>query len=269
MLSCGVPAPRPDAGSETAAVRQETEGEEMKAYRRLLAGDFSGIEDESDRSACEYDYERSLKPGNGKSVWKYVIADLNHDGTNELFIQLCPYPYDDPVAGQYYNSFDCDTDFISVPGFCRFSRKSALFTYQGGHPVVSLDDTDDAFYDVLLKGGKVLFVAHSSVSSEIFLGNLDSALYQITEKSYRKLTIDYNIQEKEWYDFLLRDTKYPENIEGVYFIFRNYKNDEPDGEPVPMSRQEWESMERMIDSLVIPDSEWRSNAYFNPLPQLP
>lgn len=71
----------------------------MKAYRRLLAGDFSGLEDESERSACEYDYERSLKLGNGKSVWKYVIADLNHDGTKELFIQLRPYPYDDPVAG--------------------------------------------------------------------------------------------------------------------------------------------------------------------------
>lgn len=65
----------------------EETGEEWEAYKRMLSGDFSLVEDERWGSLQSH-YESNTEGGNEPYSWSYFLMDFNQDGIKELVVRL-------------------------------------------------------------------------------------------------------------------------------------------------------------------------------------
>lgn len=224
--------------------RMKKKGEEWIAYKKILSGDFSLIEDESDRNHLQTNYEWSIEEGGGKCIWRYILMDFNNNGTQELFVQYNPDPYNDN-----------NEDFDSASDFYRSGYEGGIFYYKDGKVICLWSDTLDAnFYSLPLKGGKLLDVSAGPPVPMQFIGHLDSEYNRITEKEYFSVIIDYEYQDKEFYNWLFEE--YNISQEGIYYFFQEYKNGQENGKRIRLSKAQWLQIEKRIDKLLIPDSEW-------------
>ena len=63
----------------------EAGGEEWEAYKTMLEGDFSIVEDK-DWLSLQRNYEWELQEYGGRCRWSYLLMDLDQDGVQELVI---------------------------------------------------------------------------------------------------------------------------------------------------------------------------------------
>lgn len=219
--------------------------EAWNAYKTILSGDFSLIEDESYRNHLEATYEYSLKDGGGKCIWRYILMDFNNDGLNELFVQYQPDPYNNQ-----------NKDFESASDWFCSGYESGLFYYKDGKVICWDSDTVEAnYYWVPLKNGKFLDVALQLPAPYQSINHMDSEFKLITEKAYFSIVIDYKYHGKDFYEWIFKEYNLPEK-EGIYYFFQDYKNDSMNGKRVSLSKAQWQQIEKMIDKLLIPESEW-------------
>lgn len=214
----------------------EETGEEWEAYKTMLRGDFSLVEDEG-WANLQWCYEANLESGAGTCDWNYFLMDFNQDGSQELCIRLYP----DGV------------------------NNTALFRYEDGHIKLwgeSYNSADGHGYELPLRNGKMLSGYWYQNDQIRWIGRLDEDFYMIRERSYSSgmLTEEESNPSNE-----LREE------EGIpYYSFQDYYNDgQPCGAAIDLTEEEWTKVEAMIEELMIPEDAWKSCSVFTPLSDRP
>lgn len=197
----------------------QDEGSEWKAYRSILSGDFTLIEDSYYKSEMEFLYKAATQ--NGKCGWKYILMDFNKDGVNELFIQL-------------------DS-----------GHNSALFSYTNGKVKgISIDDSEGTCYYQPLKGGKILETYDYWIAPTKSVYELDSEFSPVNLIQYISMTVDDYKNFKEYYGTIM--DQFPTiKKNGVYYF------QEVAGKKTSLSVKKWNKIQKGIDRQLIPDSEWK------------
>lgn len=219
--------------TELLPLNEET-GVEWEAYKRMMEGDFSLVEDESGRS-LQSRYESNLEEGNGRCSWSYFLMDFNQDGQKELCIR-------------YYNEGVNNT---------------AYFRYENGHVRMwgSYDSADSHGYDIPLANGKVISVSWYQSDKIIWISRLNPECVPIKERSYSTgITDDEDSQTNA--DKLTE--------EDYFYIFQDYYMDgELCGAPVDLTKEEMDRINGVIEELLIPEDKWKSCSVFTPMPVRP
>lgn len=201
---------------------------EWEAYKTILSGDFSLIEDEDMRSHVKYMYQTSMDEETGTCKWRYILMDTNEDGVNELFVQYSP-----------------------------FGHESGFFCYKNGKVVCVFSDTVEMrAYTLPLKIGKLMHVSYGYNTSRS-IANIDlmDPMYNWNiEKRYLSIDVDYEIQDRDYYNMFLGSYYLPE--EGTYYFYEEIGEDGMMGEPYSLTIGEWERSMEVIESLLIPDEDW-------------
>lgn len=193
--------------------------DEWKAYRSILSGNFTLINDDDDKSEMEYLYKKDSQ--NGKCEWKYILMDFNKDGRDELFIKLTP-DYD-----------------------------SALFRYEDGNiECIYIDDLEMNCFTQPLKGGKLLETYNYWIAPTKTIFELDSEFKSINQKQYISITVDDYKYYKENYGQIIN--QHPTiTKDGVYYF------QELDGKVNELPKENWERIQKDIDEQIVSDSEWK------------
>lgn len=204
---------------------KQDESDEWKAYRSILSGDFTLIEDSDDKSEMEYLYK--LDTQNGKCDWKFILMDFNKDGVNDLFIQL-------------------DSEY-----------NSAFFSYVNGKiQVIGIDDSEETCYLQPLKGGKLLETYDYWIAPTKSVYELDSEFNPVNSIQYISMTVDDYKDFKESYGAILDE--FPTiKKEGVYYF------QEIDGRQINLSEEKWKQIQRDIEGQLISDNEWKDCSELN------
>ena len=197
----------------------QDEGSEWKAYRSILSGDFTLIEDSYYKSEMEFLYKADTQ--NGKCIWKYILMDFNKDDVNELFIQL-------------------DSE-----------HNSAFFSYMDGKVKgISIDDLEATCYLQPLKGGKILETYDYWIAPTKSVYELDSEFMPVNLIQYISMTVDDYKDFKERYGSIMDE--FPTiKKEGVYYY------QEIDRKKTSLSVEKWGKIQKDIEGQLIPDSEWK------------
>lgn len=224
---------------------------EWAAYKRILSGDFSLIEDPEERSYLTSSFTYSLDKNTGRSSWSYMLLDMNGDGLNELYYQ--------------------DKDQ---------SRGLGSFIYKDGS-MTWWYKSDAHESETLLKDGRSLCnFAYGSTSSFI-TGRYDLEFNFIPDKVYTELTISWEegsyydkqyykkfLEEWHWelYTFGERIYKYPDIPlkQGTYYFTQDFKNKVAEGVMTQLSKKEWKEINNALINLYIPDSNWKPVSVFMP-----
>ncbi|NLL04684.1 MAG: hypothetical protein GX270_02585 [Clostridiaceae bacterium] len=201
------------------------ENDEWKAYRSILSGNFTLINEDNCKSEMEHLYKMDFK--NGKCEWKYILMDFNKDGRDELFIQLSP-DYD-----------------------------AALFQYEDGNiGCIGIDDTEKNCFKQPLKGGRLIetYYYNGAVTKTIF--EYDSEFKMVNPKHYFSINVDdYEYYKNNRSEII---NEYPIiTKEGVYY-FQNI-----DGKKTDLSKEDWERIQKDIDEQIVSDSEWKDCSEFS------
>ena len=164
----------------------QDESDEWQAYRSILSGDFTLIEDSYYKSEMEFIYKADTE--SGKCGWKFILMDFNNDGVNELFIQLDP------------------------------EHNSAFFHYADDEVKgISIDDLEATNYLQPLKGGKLLETYNYGFAPTQSVYELDSDFMRINLIQYISITVDDYKDFKENYRDVL--DQFPTiKKEGVYYF---------------------------------------------------
>jgi hypothetical protein len=194
------------------------ENDVWEEYRSILSGNFALINDTDCKLEMEYLFEKSCE--NGKCEWKYVLIDFNKDGIKELFIRL--------------NS-EYDT---------------ALYRYKDGSiECIGIDSMEMNCFTQPLKDGKMVKTYYYNGTTTKTIFEYDSEFNVVNSKQYFSITVD------DYEDFKERNVhiinKYPIiTKEGEYY----YQN--IDGESKPISKEDWDQIQKYIDEQTVCDSEW-------------
>lgn len=194
--------------------------DEWKAYRSILSGNFTLINEDDYKSEMAYLYKMDSQ--NGKCEWKYILMDFNKDGSDELFIQLTP------------------------------DHDSALFHYEDGKiKCIYIDDLEMNCFTQPLKGGKLLETYNYWIAPTKTIFELDSEFGRVNQKRYLSITVDDYEYYKENYGEIIN--QYPViTKEGVYYF------QEIDGKVTELSKEDWERIQKDIDEQIVSDSEWKN-----------
>ncbi|MGL5437534.1 MAG: hypothetical protein ACRDBO_19470 [Lachnospiraceae bacterium] len=207
---------------------EQERGAEWEAFKTILSGNFTLIEDKEDRQMFQRRYRNNVKDY-GECTWRYILLDFNQDGIKDLFIQ------DDSVVGS----------------------DSALLYYSDGKVICAYSDTSDYhdFY-VPFKDGRILYIYDYSVTTNEYIEIVNSDFTFTTEKDYLTIRIDHSLYEESYYD------RFSSNYdaitgEGEYYFVREYNDVTGLGPEVNMTDKARLEVELMIDELLIPENEWR------------
>ena len=215
----------------------EAGGEEWEAYKTMLEGDFSIVEDK-DWLSLQRNYEWELQEYGGRCRWSYLLMDLDQDGVQELVIDA-------------FSALD------------RY-EKTACFRYEDGHVKMWGDYgiEDPRTQKVLLANGKILSTYDHHGRSR-WIERLGPQCQEISEWGY----VIGMITEGP-YD---QGQGSPGDGTGgtVYHHFHDYYHDgEACGAPLELSPEEWEQVEEMIEEMIeelaIPAEAWRPCSVFTP-----
>lgn len=213
----------------------EETGEEWEAYKTMMSGDFSLVEDEQWVS-LQNRYESDLEAGNGTCSWSYFLMDFDQDGFKELCIR-------------YY------TEVVN---------NTAFFRYENGHIKMwgSYGSGDSHGYEKPLRNGKMMSVYWYQDDKIRWINRLDSDFYYNRERSYTS-----GIRNVEGSDFP-NDLKEAEKK--PFYSFQDYYSDgQLCGESVSLSEEEWMQIEDMIEDLMIPETAWQPCSVFTPASDRP
>lgn len=197
----------------------QDEGAEWKAYRSILSGDFTLIQDSDYKSEMEYLYKADTQ--NGKCGWKFILMDFNKDGVNDLFIQL-------------------DSE-----------HNSAFFSYAVGKvQCIGIDDLEATCYLQPLKGGKLLETYDYWIAPTKSVYEIDSEFMPVNLIQYISMTVDDYKDFKENYGTIMDE--FPTiKKEGVYYF------QEINGKKTSLSVEKWKQIQKDIEGQLIPDNEWK------------
>ncbi len=194
--------------------------DEWKAYRSILSGNFTLINEDDYKSEMEYLYKKDSQ--NGKCEWKYVLMDFNKDGSDELFIKLTP------------------------------NHDSALFRYENGNiECIYIDDLEMNCFTQPLKGGKLLETYNYWIAPTKTIFELDSEFKSVNQKRYISITVDnYKYYKKNYGEII---NQFPTiTKEGVYYF------QEIDGKINELPKEDWKRIQKDIEEQIVPDSEWKN-----------
>ncbi len=217
---------------EALPMGQES-GEEWEAYRTILEGDFSIVEDK-DWLSLQRNYEREIQEHDGRCRWSYLLMDLNQDGVQELVIDA-------------FSALD------------RYER-TACFRYEDGH--VKMWGDYGLEYPrsevVLLANGKILYTFNYHEWSR-WIERLDPQCRRIRERGYISGMVAEGPYDQG------EGSPGDQTGEEVYRHFQDYYlGGESCGAPIDLSPEEWERIEEMIEELAIPAEAWRPCSVFTP-----
>lgn len=218
----------------------EMEVEEWKAYKAMLEGDFSLVEDER-WGSLQSNYEDSLEEGDGRCGWSYFLMDFNQDGVKELVVRL----YREGVNNTA--SFYYDKGKIKMWG-----------TYHSA---------DSHGYALPLANGRMLSVYWYQDTKVWWIKRLDSQCREIKEGSYStgeiRETSDSMDESGESPDS--NETGAGEAKKNYYYQFLDYYHDGTRcGDLINLSEEEWGQVEEWIESLQIPEEVWKPCSVFTP-----
>lgn len=218
----------------------EEKGEEWEAYKAMLEGDFSLVEDER-WGSLQSNYEDSLEEGDGRCGWSYFLMDFNQDGVKELVVRL----YREGVNNTA--SFYYDKGKIKMWG-----------TYHSA---------DSHGYALPLANGRMLSVYWYQDTKVWWIKRLDSQCREIKEGSYStgeiRETSDSMDESGESPDS--NETGAGEAKKNYYYQFLDYYHDGTRcGDLINLSEEEWGQVEEWIESLQIPEEVWKPCSVFTP-----
>lgn len=188
------------------------------AYRSILLGDFSLIQDKDDKSEMEFLYKADTE--NGKCGWKYILMDFNKDGVDDLFIQL-----------------DSDLD-------------SALLSYVDGKvKCIIIDAVEATCYLQPLKGGKLLETYDYWIAPTKTVYEFNAKFKRVKSIQYISMTVKDYKYFKESYSEIM--DQFPTiKKEGVYYF------KEVDGKKTSLSAGKWKKIQKSLKKQLIPEKEW-------------
>ncbi len=211
---------------ETAALPiNEESGEEWEAYKTMLEGDFSIVEDER-WGGLQASYEDDLEEGDGRCSWSYLLMDFDQDGTKELLLRLYP-------------------DRVNT---------TAYFRYEDGHIKMwrTYMSADPHCYSLPLINGRVLVVEWYQDDRDWYIEGPDPRDWEIREKHYSKTKYTGSQELKEGD---------PED----HYTFQDYYHDgKICGALMDLSPEEWEQIEEMVEGLLILEEAWKPCSVFTP-----
>lgn len=208
----------------------EETGEEWEAYKKMLKGDFSLVDDDS-WGSLQSKYEESLESGNGRCNWSYFLMDFNQDGCKEMCIKY----YEEGV------------------------NNTAFFRYEDGQVKMwgSYNSGDSHGYEMPLTNGKMISVYWYMNDKTIWINRLNSQFHLISEASYSSEVISDELQ----------DTLPEENY---YYSYQDYYVDgQLCGTTIELTQEEMEQVEAEIKELYIPENKWKKCSVFTPMPVRP
>lgn len=206
--------------SDLKAKTNLDEKDEWKAYRSILSGDFSLINDDDYKSEMEYLYK--IDTQNEKCEWKYIFMDFNNDGVDELFIQLTP------------------------------DHDSALFGCEDGNiECIYIDDLEINCFAQPLKGGKLLETYNYWIAPTKTVFEVNAEFNFVNPKQYFSINVDdYKYFMENYGDIL---DQYPLiTKEGEYYFQEIY------GKTTELSKEDWERIQKDINEQIVSDSEWKN-----------
>ncbi len=205
--------------SDLEADTNQDGNDAWNAYRSILSGDFTLINEDDYKSEMEYLYKMDSQ--NGKCEWKYLLMDFNRDGSDELFIQLTP------------------------------NHDSALFRYEDGNvECIYIDDLEMNCFTQPLKEGKLLETYNYWIAPTKTIFELDSESKPVNQKRYLSITVDDYAYYKENYGEIIN--RYPVITKaGVYYF------QELDGNVTELLKEDWERIQKEIDEQIVAGSEWK------------
>lgn len=217
----------------------EMEVEEWEAYKAMLEGDFSLVED--DRwGSLQSNYEDSLEEGDGRCGWSYFLMDFNQDRVKELVVRL----YREGVNNTA--SFYYDKGKIKMWG-----------TYHSA---------DSHGYALPLANGRMLSVYWYQDTKVWWIKRLDSQCREIKEGSYStgeiRETSDSMDESGESPDS--KKTGAGEAKKNDYQFLDYYHDGTRCGDLINLSEEEWGKVEEWIESLQIPEEVWKPCSVFTP-----
>ena len=217
----------------------EMEVEEWEAYKAMLEGDFSLVED--DRwGSLQSNYEDSLEEGDGRCGWSYFLMDFNQDRVKELVVRL----YREGVNNTA--SFYYDKGKIKMWG-----------TYHSA---------DSHGYALPLANGRMLSVYWYQDTKVWWIKRLDSQCREIKEGSYStgeiRETSDSMDESGESPDS--KETGAGEAKKNDYQFLDYYHDGTRCGDLINLSEEEWGKVEEWIESLQIPEEVWKPCSVFTP-----
>lgn len=208
---------------------KEANNIEWEAFKTILSGDFSLIEDIEYRKHLETIYSWSIE--DGKCTWKYILMDFNEDGINELFIQF---------------SSECD---------------SALFQYvEGEVKCVYIDRVEATCFILPLKDGRLLEEYNYWTAPSKTIYNFDNEFNIMVQECYFYINLDgYESYKdmKDYFDEMINKYSIAEK-EGTHYLLQKYEGGKPFGNAVHLSEEEWQQAQTHINELLISDSEWKN-----------
>lgn len=211
-------------------IPDEKVSEEWLAYQLILSGDFSLVENMSDRARLYSMYEDSQNEETGRSQWTYVLSDCNGDGVKELFVKFSKY---DDMHTEYF--------LRGIYGeFSRFSYRDGVVHWEhsyGGHDISTY---------VPLKDGRVLLSYWGYGSFYGAVGRFDSELRF----------------EQEGNTYHMRPGS--DGEEASYFAYEKPEDGRRLGDGRSISMGEYYEWRGIIDQLLFQYREWASAGAFMP-----
>lgn len=209
----------------------EETGEEWEAYKAILEGDFSLVEDEA-WGGLQSHYESSLIGGGGRCYWDYFLMDFNQDGWKELYIRFNQREINDTASFRY---------------------EDGNIKMWGGY-----NSADSHGYSIPLINGKILSVYWYQDDKIMWIMDLDSKCKAVRQRCYSAGRTGAE-----------RDLETPDEAGDSenrwYYSFQDYYRDgELCGSDVDLSAEEWDLINAMIEELFIPESAWKSCSEFTP-----
>lgn len=231
-----------DAMEEGNGVPQPECGpEEWSFYERILSGDFSPIRDLGRRAQLTSRYRRSLDAESGRSHWKYILLDFSGDGVKDLFIRYEPD----------------ESDYTSADFFYGSEGGVAYFSYQEENPDWwDFDISHEAY--IPLNNGQMMLWSSYGATTWLTVGKMLPWRNLLPEKSYYKLSVNYDIYDKEYYEGFDVDQ------EGNYYSFEHFDSQGEYESSGNLTEEEWRQAEARLEELLIPNGQWRPASVFMP-----
>jgi hypothetical protein len=118
-----------------------------KAYRRLLAGDFSEVRAKTGVTNTGEDYARQYAPfysaNPDENKWEYTLVDMDDDGIPELFIRLETSPDITAIFHWANDGIICwEFDTVEAASFCTPLANGMIWSkYKNSNNVYKVDNS--------------------------------------------------------------------------------------------------------------------------------
>ena len=257
----------------------EEKGEEWEAYKAMLEGDFSLVEDER-WGSLQSNYEDSLEEGDGRCGWSYFLMDFNQDGVKELVVRLyregvnntASFYYDKGKIKMWGTYLSADSHGYALP--LANGRILSVYWYQDTKVwwIKRLDSQCREIKEGSYSTGEIREISDSMDESGEFLENSDG-MDESGEFQEISDSMDESGESQEILDRMDEPGESPDGKEAeteeakknYYYQFLDYYHDGTRcGDLINLSEEEWGQVEEWIESLQIPEEVWKPCSVFTP-----